>query len=58
MLGSLGTHTVFLEVDEDNSPARRLYARRQFHQVGERKGYYPRGQGGPTAALILRRDLT
>ena len=33
---------VFLEVDEDNAPARRLYARAGFREVGRRPGYYRR----------------
>src|SRR5262245_35830472 len=54
-LAGLGTHVVFLEVDEANAPARRLYQRAGFRDVGRREGYYPQGKG--TAALILRRDL-
>ena len=44
---------VFLEVDEDNEPARRLYARAGFREVGLRPGYYSGGK----SALVLRRDL-
>ena len=54
-LAGLGARTVFLEVDEGNVPARRLYRRAGFREVGRRKGYYPVGKG--SAALILRRDL-
>jgi ribosomal-protein-alanine N-acetyltransferase len=54
-LAGLGARTVFLEVDESNVPARRLYRRAGFRDVGRREGYYPAGQGA--AALILRRDL-
>jgi [ribosomal protein S18]-alanine N-acetyltransferase len=54
-LAGLGAHAVFLEVDEGNAPARRLYQRAGFRDVGRREGYYPGGKG--TAALILRRDL-
>jgi [ribosomal protein S18]-alanine N-acetyltransferase len=58
-LAGLGTHTVLLEVDDSNVPARRLYARRHFQQVGERRGYYPRPMGeASSTALVLRRDLT
>jgi len=61
-LAGLGAQTVFLEVDEDNEPARRLYARAGFREVGRRSGYYPRGSAlGPAqtaTALVLRRDLT
>lgn len=54
-LVGLGARTVFLEVDEGNLPARRLYRRAGFREVGRREGYYPAGQR--SAALILRRDL-
>ena len=43
-LAGLGARTVFLEVDEDNVPARRLYRRAGFREVGRREGYYPRRQ--------------
>jgi ribosomal-protein-alanine N-acetyltransferase len=52
-LAGLGARTVFLEVDEHNAPACRLYGGAAFHEVGRRQGYY---QGG-AAALVLRRDL-
>lgn len=54
-LAGLGTGAVFLEVAEDNVPARRLYRRAGFRDVGRREGYYPEGKG--SAALVLRRDL-
>ena len=57
-LAGLGVRAVFLEVDDDNAPARRLYARSAFRQVGRREGYYSRpGNASATAALVLRRDL-
>jgi ribosomal-protein-alanine N-acetyltransferase len=56
-LAGLGARTVFLEVDEDNEPARRLYARAGFREVGRRTGYYPQNVGAAAAALVLRRDL-
>ncbi|HEV3394902.1 MAG TPA: GNAT family N-acetyltransferase [Xanthobacteraceae bacterium] len=56
-LAGLGVRTVFLEVDDDNIPARRLYARSAFREVGRRDGYYPRSGGAAGAALVLRRDL-
>lgn len=55
-LAGLGMRTVFLEVDEDNESARRLYARAGFHEVGRRQGYYAGAERASTA-LILRRDL-
>ena len=54
-LAGLGARTVFLEVDEANEPARRLYRRAGFREVGRREGYYSAGKG--STALILRRDL-
>ena len=56
-LVALGTRAVFLEVDEDNLPARRLYARAGFHEVGRRESYYQDRPDKSTAALVLRRDL-
>lgn len=56
-LAGLGVRTVFLEVDETNVAACRLYAHAGFHAVGRREGYYPRAQATPASALVLRRDL-
>jgi ribosomal-protein-alanine N-acetyltransferase len=52
-LAGLGARAVFLEVGEQNAPARRLYNKAGFAEIGRRKGYY---DGGATA-LVLRRDL-
>jgi len=52
-LAGLGARTVFLEVDENNAPARALYRRAGFADVGRRKSYYQSGAN----ALVLRRDL-
>lgn len=52
-----GAESVFLEVAEDNIPARRLYAGLGFAGVGRRPGYYPRPGAGPVDALVLRRAL-
>ena len=49
----LGVRAVFLEVDENNEPACRLYRNAGFSEVGVRKGYYQEG----AAALVLRRNL-
>jgi [ribosomal protein S18]-alanine N-acetyltransferase len=54
-LAGLGVRTVFLEVAESNLPARRMYQRAGFRDVGRRKGYYSDANG--SAALILRREL-
>jgi ribosomal-protein-alanine N-acetyltransferase len=52
-LAGLGTRAVFLEVGKNNAPARALYRRAGFHEVGQRQGYY----AGGLAALVLRRDF-
>ena len=55
-LAGLGARAVFLEVDEHNDPALRLYHRAGFQEVSRRTNYYP-GHDGGAAALVLRRDL-
>lgn len=56
-LAALGARAVFLEVDEHNAPAIKLYDRAGFREIARRPNYYP-GDGGKTAAaLVLRRDL-
>jgi len=56
-LAGVAVRTVFLEVDEDNIPALRLYRKAGFSEVGRRTGYYPAPGGKAANALILRRDL-
>jgi ribosomal-protein-alanine N-acetyltransferase len=56
-LAGLGVRAVFLEVDEANTPARRLYERAGFREVGRRAGYYTQGENTAASALVLRRDL-
>jgi ribosomal-protein-alanine N-acetyltransferase len=56
-LAGLGVRAVFLEVEEGNAAARRLYDRAGFGEVGRRPGYYPQAGGASLAALVLRRDL-
>jgi ribosomal-protein-alanine N-acetyltransferase len=56
-LAGLGLRAVFLEVEETNTPARKLYSRAGFREVGRRPGYYAQGRDKPAAALVLRRDL-
>jgi len=57
-LAGLDVRTVFLEVDEDNVPAVRLYVRAGFHEVGRREGYYAQAGRPAASALVLRRNLT
>lgn len=56
-LAGLGAKALFLEVEEANAPARALYRRAGFIEVGRRPSYYASGKE-PVAALVLRRDLT
>jgi [ribosomal protein S18]-alanine N-acetyltransferase len=56
-LAGLGARTIFLEVDEHNDPALRLYNRAGFREVSRRPNYYPGSGGKAAAALVLRRDL-
>ncbi|WP_127755050.1 ribosomal protein S18-alanine N-acetyltransferase [Devosia sp. 1566] len=48
---------MFLEVDERNSAALRLYRSHGFVEVGRRKGYYPRPDGSAATALVMAADL-
>jgi ribosomal-protein-alanine N-acetyltransferase len=56
-LAGFGVRRVFLEVDEDNVAARRLYRRAGFREIGRRAGYYRQGPASHASALVLRRDL-
>jgi ribosomal-protein-alanine N-acetyltransferase len=56
-LAGLGCRTVFLEVDEHNKPAIRLYDRAGFREISRRPNYYNAPGAKPAAALVLRRDL-
>ncbi|MDA7429325.1 ribosomal protein S18-alanine N-acetyltransferase [Primorskyibacter aestuariivivens] len=52
-----GARHIFLEVAADNAPARALYDAAGFKQIAVRKGYYPRHDGPPADALVLRKPL-
>jgi len=56
-LAAFGARAVFLEVDEHNKAAIRLYDRAGFHEISRRPNYYPGAGGKAVAALVLRRDL-
>jgi ribosomal-protein-alanine N-acetyltransferase len=56
-LAGYGARAVFLEVDEHNSAAIRLYDRAGFREIARRPSYYPGAGGKAAAALVLRRDL-
>jgi ribosomal-protein-alanine N-acetyltransferase len=57
-LAGRGVRTVFLEVEENNQPARRLYDRAGFAAVGRRERYYQEVGGEQLNALVMRRDLS
>jgi ribosomal-protein-alanine N-acetyltransferase len=56
-LAGLGARAVFLEVDEHNKPAIRLYNRAGFREVARRQNYYAAPGDKAATALVLRRDL-
>ena len=45
-LAGRGVRTIFLEVEENNQPARRLYERAGFTVVGRRERYYQQAERG------------
>ena len=57
-LAGKGVRTVFLEVEENNAPARRLYERTGFAVVGRRERYYRQQSGEQLNALLMRGDLS
>ncbi|WP_428151224.1 ribosomal protein S18-alanine N-acetyltransferase [Brevundimonas sp.] len=52
-----GATRMFLEVAEDNVPARALYGALGFEAAGRRPRYYPRTEGPAVDALLLVRNL-
>jgi [ribosomal protein S18]-alanine N-acetyltransferase len=57
-LAGRGVRTIFLEVEENNQPARRLYEWAGFGVVGRRERYYQQPGGEQLNALLMRRDLS
>ncbi|MET0678884.1 MAG: ribosomal protein S18-alanine N-acetyltransferase [Bradyrhizobium sp.] len=57
-LAGRGVSKVFLEVEENNRPARRLYDWAGFEVVGRRERYYQQAGGEQLNALLMRRDLS
>jgi ribosomal-protein-alanine N-acetyltransferase len=57
-LAGQGIRRVFLEVEENNQPAVRLYKRAGFQTVGRREQYYRDATGAKLNALIMQRDLS
>jgi len=57
-LAAKGVRAIFLEVEENNAPARRLYERAGFAVVGRRERYYRQPNGEQLNALLMGRDLS
>jgi ribosomal-protein-alanine N-acetyltransferase len=57
-LSGIGIRVIFLEVDESNISALKLYRRAGFVEAGRRQGYYVTPDGKRATALLLRRDFT
>jgi [ribosomal protein S18]-alanine N-acetyltransferase len=57
-LAGYGVRRIFLEVEENNRPARRLYERAGFTVVGRRERYYRQDGGEQLNALLMGRDLS
>jgi ribosomal-protein-alanine acetyltransferase len=53
-LAGRGVRTIFLEVEENNQPARRLYEWAGFGVVGRRERYYQQPGGEQLNALLMR----
>jgi ribosomal-protein-alanine N-acetyltransferase len=58
LLAGHGVRKIFLEVEENNQPARRLYERAGFSVAGRRERYYQQPGGEQLNALLMRRDLS
>ena len=57
-LAGRGVRTVFLEVEENNQAARRLYDRTGFTVTGRRERYYRQPGGEQLNAVLMHRDLS
>jgi ribosomal-protein-alanine N-acetyltransferase len=57
MAAARGATRAYLEVAEDNEPARCLYMKHGFAIIGSRPNYYRRQDTYASNALILGRDL-
>jgi ribosomal-protein-alanine N-acetyltransferase len=56
-VANAGAHALFLEVGENNPPARALYEGLGFRTIGRRQHYYRLPDGSLEDALVMRRDL-
>lgn len=53
-----GADTSFLEVADDNTPAKALYLQAGYRETGRRRGYYARKSGAAVDALMMTKELT
>lgn len=51
-----GVSTLFLEVAQDNEPAKKFYIKHDFCFVSTRPGYYLREKGQNVSALIFQKN--
>ena len=56
-LAARGVARLFLEVDEQNTAATKLYRGLSFETVGKRPAYYRKQDGTFATALVMRLDL-
>lgn len=56
-LGARHIERLFLEVEDGNVAAERLYRQIGFREVGRRAAYYPKRDGSRVAAVTMRLDL-
>lgn len=56
-VSATGVRSFFLEVDEGNAAALKLYRGFGFVEVGTRAGYYAKPDGSRATALVLRAEL-
>ena len=54
---SQGAQWLWLEVRVGNARAQRIYERHGYRRVGERKGYYPAGDGQREDAIVMSLKL-
>ncbi len=48
---------MFLEVEDGNAPALKLYRGHGFIEIGRRRAYYPKPDGGAATALVMRAEI-
>ena len=54
---SRSMENIFLEVRSSNQPAKNLYQKLGYCEVGVRKDYYPLIVGGREDAIVMKKNL-